>query len=146
MAGNARPTFRAKLPMKKIIAGISLLLVATIIILAYMASIIFSEHISYKNGSIEDYLLTPEIIKELPFGKLADASYFYSSADGNKPAINTVEFPTSISDTILLDYFSSNKYESIENGSYKKGSQEITVEYIDSKEKKLKITVLEYWQ
>ncbi len=130
--------------MKKMIAGISLFLIATIVILVYSASIILSEHVTYKKGSLEYYLLTPEIIKELPLKQLTDAKYYYSSADGNKPAINTIEFSGTISDSILSDYFSSNQYEIIENGSYKKGSQEVTVEYVKDDEKRMRITIFEY--
>ena len=129
--------------MKRTIIGISLFFIASIAILAYLASIIFSENVSYQKGSLEYYILTQEIIKELPLEELTDAKYFYSSADGNKPAINTIEFPASASDSILSDYFSSKQYKLIENGSYKKNSQEVVIE---SKNNRVKITVLEYLQ
>ena len=130
--------------MKKAAIGISLFIIASVAILAYLASIIFSENVYYQKGSLEYCLLTQEIIKELPLETQAEAKFFYSSADGNKPAKNTVEFSGTISDSILSDYFSSNQYELIENGSYKKDSQEVIVEYIGPDKNRIKITVLDY--
>lgn len=135
--------------MKKTITGIFLFVVVVIAVLAYLASIIFCESVTYQKGSLEYYLLTPQIIKELPIQRLNNADYFYSSADGSKPSISSVEFfykttGKEISD-ILSNYFIMNKYLQLKNGSYKKDFQEITVEYKKEKGKTTaKIIVLEY--
>ncbi len=130
--------------MKKLIVSIFLFFITTIIALAYLLSIIVSESVSYEKGSLEYYLLTTEIIKELPFTELEDANYFYSTADGNKPVENVVEFSTTKPISALSEYLIANKFKLLADGSYENGSQIIYIEYSENEKKQIKITVLEY--
>lgn len=129
--------------MKKVIAGIFLFLVTTLAVLAYFLSIILREGTEYERLSVEYYLLTPGIIKELPFEGLEDANYYYSTADGNKPVVNAIEFTEKKPANVIANYLIANKFKLQTDGAYKNGPQIVYLEYTGDERAVAKITVLE---
>ena len=61
----------------------------------YCIKLVFSESLYIENNIIEYYLLVPAIIKDIPLEQTDHVMrYYYSAADGNKPAIASVKFTT----------------------------------------------------
>ena len=117
---------------------------------AYYIKLIFSDSRYIEENSIEYIILVPAILKEIPLEESNQVkNYYYSSADGNKPVINAVEFTTlKTSDEIvkkLMNYFNGLGFENY-NDSYKKDNMEISITHSkgDGDVILVNVTLLEY--
>lgn len=134
--------------MKKKLIGILIILAIFITALAYLALLVFSESVTYSKSSVEYYLLTPQVLKGLPLEEVETAEYYYSAADGNKPTINSIELSLDGEkqqiNNKLSGFFTANNYTISDDGFYKKGATEVSVEYQEEDGVRVKVTVFEY--
>ena len=107
-----------------------------------LSSLIFSAAVYYfkaaladgryiEPGSIEYYVLVPAVIKQLPLDPADQiVSYYYSSADGDNPAVVSVAFstvkPIGRFYEALVDYFDTLGFQNVDAG-YKKDAMEISI-------------------
>ena len=103
---------------------ILLLLVVALSIVIYAATAVFSEHQEYSSNSLSYYLLTPAELSGLS-EKCKDKPIFvYSSADGPKPTVVTMNCTIATRD--FENQMSSSGFRYID-GLYQKGSVQIEV-------------------
>jgi hypothetical protein len=130
-----------------------LLILAGLLLIAagvYYAKLVFSESLYIEKNSIEYYFLVPAIIKDIPLDSTDEVvSYYYSAADGNKPAVASVEFTTPKSanevDDSIVSYFKGLGFVG-SNNAYKKDSNEISITHStsDAGEVLINVAVLEH--
>lgn len=97
----------------------------------YYTNLVFSDSRYIEKNSIEYLLLVPSILKELPLKPTDQVrNYYYSSADGNKPAVVSVEFTTpkysGETHTKILNYFDELGFKH-NNNLYKKKNMEVSI-------------------
>jgi hypothetical protein len=119
--------------MKKYVIAAASALIFVCLGLLYCMKMIFSDGLSYSAGSIEYLILTPSTITDLPIKDSTDARFTYSSADGPKPAITTVELTTTQElpkvEAKIRTYLTSAGFVETKPRDFERKDTEVVVKY-----------------
>ena len=117
---------------------------------AFYIKLVFSDSRYIEKNSIEYFILVPAILKDIHLEESDQVTYYYySSAEGNKPVINAVEFTTiKMPDVLvkkLMRYFNGLGFENY-NDSYKKDNIEVSITHtkVEGDTTLVNVTLLEY--
>jgi hypothetical protein len=135
---------------KRIVLALVLAFVTIVGVIVYSISAVLSDDRTYSRLSLDYLILTPEIIKDLPFELPAEAEFTYSAADGPKPAISIIEYTTKGDQDHLIaaigEYLQHQGLSEQSPGMYTGGAQEVLVHLLshETSSVQIRIEVLDY--
>ena len=115
------------------------------LLITYYTISSLSESKKFSKYTLDYLLLTPSLIKNQPIMDVYNENYYYSAADGNKPAVVAVTFFSKKNQEdirlAITEYLKLHGYVNREPNFFRKEDREVSIKYRHSEDEDISVTL-----